>query len=190
MCLFDTIGLIKYLMAIKRWVEVSREPVIEKYGRKVDKVIFKLQNGSKSDFYIADQNNRYAVVLALTFDNKVILVKQFRPGPQKVLLDLPGGAVDKSETPLDAIKRELLEESGYAGDFQFITESVFNAYSGAVCYHFIARNCRKIQEIINDETEFTEDKLIKLTDFRKQLRSGQVCDFGTAYLGLDYLHLL
>jgi len=42
---------------IKPWIEISRETVLQKYGRKIDKVIFELPDGSKSDYYIAGQKS-------------------------------------------------------------------------------------------------------------------------------------
>lgn len=53
------------------------------------------------------------IILALTKENKLILVKQFRPALEKYTLEFPSGSIDKNEKPLDAIKRELYEETGY-----------------------------------------------------------------------------
>lgn len=172
------------------WQELSRENVFSKYGRKIDKVIFKLPNGQESDFYLTGRDGRVAAVLALTPDNKVILVEEFRPGPQKILLELPGGNVDKNETPLDAVKREFLEESGYTGDFEFVAESIIDAYSGAVRYHFVAKKCRKVQEPADTDVEFTNVVLMDLVQFRKHLKTGQLSDVATSFYGLEYLGLL
>lgn len=177
-------------MTIKPWIELSRETIFSKYGRKIDKVIFKLPNGVESDFYLSGQNSRTVCVLAITSDKKVVLVKQYRPGPQKIISDLPGGGVDKVETPLEAIKRELLEEAGYTGDFEQVAESISDAYSSNIRTDFVATNCHKVQEIKNDTTEFTEVELLDLDKFRIHLRSGQLDDVNTGYLGLDYLKLL
>ncbi|MCS7091744.1 MAG: NUDIX hydrolase [Patescibacteria group bacterium] len=49
-----------------------------------------------------------AGILAITKDRKVILVKQYRPGPKEVLLELPGGYVDPNEEPEKTMERELL----------------------------------------------------------------------------------
>ena len=53
------------------------------------------------------------IVLALTENGEVILVKQFRPALGYHTLELPAGAVDPGETPMEAAERELFEETGY-----------------------------------------------------------------------------
>lgn len=56
-------------------------------------------------------------VVALTQNQEVVLVKEFRHGIQKTLLELPGGTTDPEDaSPLAAIKRELLEETGFTGE--------------------------------------------------------------------------
>ncbi len=55
-------------------------------------------------------------VVALTLDGQVILVRQFRAGSGRDSLEIPGGLVDAGEDPCVAGARELLEETGYAGD--------------------------------------------------------------------------
>ena len=53
------------------------------------------------------------IVLALTEKKEIILVKQIRPALNHYTLELPCGSIDGSETPLEAAKRELYEETGY-----------------------------------------------------------------------------
>lgn len=174
---------------IKPWQELSREMAYQKYSRKIEKVIFKLPDGKESDFYIKKEGPA-AGVLALTSDNQVILAKQYRPGPKKILLELPGGYVDPNENPQDTMSRELLEETGYQGDVKFVTICLDDAYSTMERYCFVATDCKKIKEIENGEDEFTELVLVPLEEFKKILRSGQMTDVEVGYLGLDYLGLL
>jgi 8-oxo-dGTP pyrophosphatase MutT (NUDIX family) len=54
-------------------------------------------------------------VVALTPDRQVVLVEQYRHGTRETTLEIPGGMVDLGETPEEACARELLEETGFAG---------------------------------------------------------------------------
>lgn len=178
------------MKSIQSWEELSRETIFSKYGKKIDKVIFRLPTGGDADFYLTGKDSRIVAVLAFTQDNQIILVQQFRPGPQKILLELPGGSINKGETPLEAARREFLEESGYTGDFEYVAESIVDAYSGATRYHFVARNCKKIQEPIDTDVEFTNVVLMRLEQFRRHLLAGQLSDIATGYYGLEHLGLI
>ncbi|MCD8483047.1 MAG: NUDIX hydrolase [Verrucomicrobia bacterium] len=67
------------------------------------------------DFYVINARP-WAVTLALTPQDELVLVQQFRFGVDELSWELPAGCVDEGEDPLKAGVRELLEESGYVGD--------------------------------------------------------------------------
>lgn len=174
---------------VYQWKEVSREMMCGKYGRNLESVQFEFEDGSEHEFIIKKEGNPVCV-LAITDENEVILAKQFRPGPKKVLAELPGGGKDDGETPGRAIARELLEETGYVGEIQFVTQVYSCGYSTMHRYAFVATNCKRVSEPKLDPNEEIEVVLLSLEDFRKQLRTGDMTDTETAYLGLDYLNLL
>jgi len=174
---------------IKKWQEISRELAFQKYSRKIEKVIFRLPDGKEADFYVKREGPA-AAVLALTKDKKVILVKQYRPGPEEILLELPGGYVDPNEKPEVTTERELLEETGYKGKVQLVTTCYDDAYSTMNRYCFVATDCQKVSEPKTSDHEFVELEILSLDDFRKLLRSGKMTDVEVGYLGLDFLNLL
>ena len=173
---------------IKPWKKIKEKPFTAGF-RKLIKKTFQLPDNKTADFDIKHEGP-VVCVLALTKNNQVVLTKQFRPGPEKILLELPGGVIDKNETPKQAAKREFLEETGYTGDFKFVGKSWDCAYSTMLRYNFIATNCHKIQEQKLDATEFIETVEVPLEDFKKHLRNGQLTDIESGYLGLDHLKLL
>ena len=81
------------------------------------------------------------VILALDQEGKVILVEQFRPALRKKHLELPAGAIHKGETPEQAARRELKEETGYAGDhFEYLGKGHLRPDRENVLTHmFLAR---------------------------------------------------
>jgi len=174
---------------IQEWEEISREMAFQKYSRKIEKVMFRLPDGKESDFYIKKEGPAVAV-LALTKENEVILVHQFRPGPKKTLDELPGGYIDVNETPEEAGLRELREETGYTGKAHFVTMVLDCAYSTMERQCVVITDCEKVSGQKLDSTEFAEVVLMSLDEFRALLKSGQMTDVEVGYIGLDYLGLL
>ncbi|HCC22035.1 hypothetical protein A2480_02505 [Candidatus Uhrbacteria bacterium RIFOXYC2_FULL_47_19] len=174
---------------MQKWTKKETETVFSKYGRAVERRTFILPDEQRADFYVQVSSSPVCV-LALTEDQQIILVRQFRVGPEEVLLELPGGVQEKDESPQEAIKRELLEETGYVGDIEFVTRCLDCGYKTIDRYCFVATKCRKVAEPQPDETEFVEVVTMSLSNFRNHLRTGRLTDVEVGYLGLDYLGLL
>ena len=67
------------------------------------------------------QGQDFVVIVAVTHQNRILLVRQYRPPVAAVTLELPAGHVEAGETPKQAARRELLEETGHAADrFQLL----------------------------------------------------------------------
>lgn len=176
-------------MAIQKWEEVDRRVVYDNGLRKLEEIDLRMPDGIVHSFVI-DVRGGAASIVGFTPDNHVVLVKQYRVGPDAVLRELPGGFVDPGENPQEAARREFIEATGYDGEFQFVGTCIDDAYSTMTRYCFIAKNCRKVGEPQNTSAEQTEVVLLRLQDFREHLRRGKLTDVEMGYLGLDYLNLL
>lgn len=150
---------------------------------------FRTPDGAEVDWDIFG-GDRTVATLALTGDGNLVLARQFRPGPGRILDELPGGAVEEHETIEHAAARELLEETGFAGEIEVVGATWLAAGSRTRRYVAVARNARRIAEPQNEAGEFCEVVLRSLTDFRAQLRSGDLTDVDLGYLALDSLDAL
>lgn len=129
-------------------------------------------------------------VLAVTPRNEVVLAREFRAGPMRVLDEMPGGLVDPGEGVLEAAGRELLEKTGYAGDLELVGSTWLAASANTRRHAVVARNARRVAEPTLVAGELIETRLVSLDEFRQHLRSGQLTDVDLGYLSLDHLGLL
>jgi ADP-ribose pyrophosphatase len=69
---------------------------------------------SAVETYYAIAQRPYLAALAVTPENRILLVRQYRPAIERFIVELPGGLLETGEAPADAMVRELREETGYS----------------------------------------------------------------------------
>lgn len=166
-----------------------RETTLRVGHRSIIRKTFRLPDGKESIYDVTNDGD-VVCILALTKEQTVVLVQQYRPGPEKILLELPGGFIEPGQSPTEAARDELLQETGFDGDIQFVATRAFSGYSNRTYHSFVATNCRRVQDQKLDPEEFLEVVELPLADFRHHLRHGQLTDTVTGYVGLDALGLL
>ena len=92
--------------------EVS-QTVFETEWFNVERVTYPQMQEAQSEPYYRINSPDGVIVLAITDQNQIILVRQFRPALSKYTLEFPAGGIDPGETPAEAAARELPEETGY-----------------------------------------------------------------------------
>lgn len=177
-------------MTQKHWQEIRREIVFQKYSQTIERRDYKLPDGRIDEYYIHVARPG-ACALALTPDKKVVTIPQYRPGPDKVLHELPGGFIDEHESPREAAVRELLEETGYSGQVESWTGTWWvDAYAETKNTIVIVTDCQLAAQPQLGANEFGEVELVELADFVTQARAGELTDAGGAMLALDHLGFL
>ncbi|MDB5015863.1 MAG: hydrolase [Mucilaginibacter sp.] len=98
------------------------------------------------DYYVLEYNN-WVNAVAITEDNKVLMVHQYRHAAGIVSLEIPGGVIDDGELPEQAIRRELLEETGYQFDDLELLCTVYANPSTAnnITSCYLAKGGKKVQ---------------------------------------------
>ncbi len=173
---------------IEHWKKLSEKE--EKVGhRGLVHRVYCMPDGREADYTLVGSSG-VVCVLPLTEDNKVILARQFRPGPEVIYDELPGGGMDEDTDPATACARELLEETGHEGELEHVASIPMSGYVTGFRHCFVARNCKKISEPQPDENEFIEVIEKTVEDFIEQARKGEMTDTDVAWLGIDYLKLL
>jgi len=131
--------------------------------------------GKEYDFYIIEAPT-WVNVVAVTADNHIVLIEQYRHGIKSVTYEIPGGMVDPGENSLDAAKRELIEETGYASEDWLLLGEVHPnpAIQDNVCYTYLARNVKQTQEPQPDGSEDIKPLLVPTTEIKSLLSHGEI----------------
>lgn len=127
------------------------------------------------DFYVLESRD-WVNVIPLTSDNDVVLVRQYRHGTRTITLEIPGGVIEGNDSPEEAARRELREETGYhASDMKLLGHVHPNpAFLNNICYTYLARDVSIAGEQEQDEKEDIEVVLRPLKEIPRLIREGEI----------------
>jgi 8-oxo-dGTP pyrophosphatase MutT (NUDIX family) len=162
---------------IQPWRQISSQPRGDyrvfsvREERKVSP-----RTGRELDFFILDSSD-WVNVVALTPDQQMVLIEQFRHGSNTVELEIPGGIVDAADvSPEAAGCRELAEETGYEGEQPLIVGQVFPnpAIMSNHCHTVLVRNCRPARPVQFDQGEDLITRLVPMEQVAEWVASGRI----------------
>jgi ADP-ribose pyrophosphatase len=167
----DSFSFTKPLWSVVKDKKVFETPIFDLHEISLD------APGQEIDhpFYVL-KAPEWINVIALTSDDEIVLVEQYRVGVDETTLELPGGMVDEGESPLEAAKRELLEETGYRSEhWELIGKTSSNpAILSNFTHLYVARSCEYTGATNTDGTEDIEMHKMPLGEFLELVRDGTV----------------
>jgi len=159
-----------------KWKVLSSEYLVKAPWAVLRRDQCEMPNGHiVPEYYVLEYPN-WVNIVALTDDNKVILVKQYRHGAGKEFLEIPGGVIDEGEDALTAAKREMLEETGYVFDS---IEKMVDLYpnpatSTNITSTFLAKGGVKVKEQDLDDQEEIEVLLVSIEEVKQLLKENKI----------------
>ena len=133
------------------------------------------RSGRRKNFYLCDFPD-WVNVVALTPERHIVLIRQFRYGSRKLEIEIPGGMIDDKEDPIAAGCRELLEETGYAGQKARIIGKVCPnpAIQSNYCHTVLVEQAVQIAPPRFDEMEDIECAAFPERDVWELIESGSI----------------
>ncbi|KMM38074.1 NUDIX hydrolase [Guptibacillus hwajinpoensis] len=148
-----------------------------------------LPNGKSSKRELIDHPGAVAVI-AITPDNKILAVRQYRKALKKAIVEIPAGKLEPGEKPEVTAVRELEEETGYTCESldKLISFYTSPGFANELVHLYVAKGLEKNGEQAADEDEFLDVLHLSLEEMEKMLETEEIHDAKTAY-ALMYLKM-
>lgn len=127
------------------------------------------------EYYILEYPD-WVNIIAITKEGDFVMERQYRHGIRATFYEIPAGVIEKGESPLDAAKRELLEETGFGGGRweEFMVSSPNSSTCTNMCHSFIARGVEKISGQSLDSTEDISVHILSRDEVFRLISNGEI----------------
>ncbi|MGQ9461151.1 MAG: NUDIX hydrolase [Candidatus Bathyarchaeaceae archaeon] len=133
---------------------MSSRPIYNKHGTLILEDALQFADGTTYN-YVYFKSKGTVAIAAFTDDNKMVLTRQYRHPLRKIVYDIPGGAIEPGETPMQAALRELKEETGFTTEkLEWIGRFSRGPSSEAVVDIFFAR--------VKKKGEFNRNEIVQV----------------------------
>lgn len=161
---------------LKTWRTLSStiQEINPYWTYKIDR--FALPNGNEGEYHYVHSAGSVLIVPVLA-SGRLLMVRQYRYLNQRVSLEFPGGGMSHGQSAEAVARKELIEETGFAGELEQIGQfNPFNGVTNETTVVFLARDLSPSAEFRRDESE--EFELFELTPNRVEnlIRRGEIFD--------------
>ena len=176
---------------IKPWDKIASQPLADYriFRLRTDRAISP-RTRQPHDFIVIDSVN-WVNVAAVTPDERLVMIEQYRHGSGTVELEIPGGMMDPHDSsPEAAAVRELREETGYAGQDPRVIGEIFPnpAIMSNTCYTILLENCRCVHPVEFDHGEDLVTRLVDISEIPRLVAAGKI-KHSLVVVGLYYFQL-
>ena len=168
------------------WKLVNTEHVVTDRWIDFRRLTYEMPDGTLFEPFYNYSRRSYVVIAATDTQGNYLCVRQYRQGIGGVTTEFPAGGIEnygatdyektgREEDPLEAARRELIEETGYTSDdWTHLLTIPSDATLGDNYAHlYLARNCKKVQSQTLDETEFMNVIAIPPAELEEMAASGR-----------------
>lgn len=140
---------------IKKWKVLGSEYLFRRPWLTVRRDRVELPNGTVHPEYYVLEYPTWVNVIAITEEGQFVMVRQYRHGLGEVSTELCAGVAEKGEEPIEAARRELMEETGFGGGDWTLNMVISGDTSTTdnLTYSYIARGVKKLSGQHLDATE-------------------------------------
>lgn len=153
-----------------KWLEVHQEHVL-------------LPNLVEIKDFYSVQISDAVMIAAIDPEGNILLKSEYRQALKQTLVELPAGMIDEKEEPLEAAKRELLEETGYRSNQWIELGKSYDSSSKLrnTMHLFLALECKKSQEPSFDRTELIQSQKVPLNKAVEMVMDNTICCNSSAH---------
>jgi len=179
---------------VKPWHKIGNpRELAKKFGKWLIAQDFENPSTAKIEEFILYGQRDWSIVLPVTQTGMVVTVHQYKQVCDSIIHELPAGTADfKEETPEDVMRRELLEETGYAPEIVIaLGKGWIASRSSPTCAHlFLAFHCSKTQNAKIDASEEIETELVPLQKWIDLCVKAAITDWSSVVTTLRALPFL
>ena len=163
-------------MEEKKWKILKSEYLIRRPWLTARRDYVRFPDGRENPEYYVLEYPDWVNVIAITKDGQFVMERQYRHALGKTSYELPSGVMEEGEEPLEAIQRELLEETGYGGGewVHLMDLSANSSTMNNLTHCFLATGVEKISEPHLDSTEDLEVFLLSREKVWNLLNTNQL----------------